>query len=124
MQGTHREGLIVATIYYFDAAVEPAFVEFFENAVRPHLSAAGIQVLASYVTETSSNNFPRLPVRDADHVFVWFARFANQMAYEEHQAVLGRSPEWSGVANAIRRKLKTLPEVLRLQPTPRSQLHD
>jgi NIPSNAP protein len=117
-------GLIVATIYYFDATVEPAFVEFFENAVRPHLNAAGIQVLASFVTETSSNNFPRLPVRDADHVFVWFARCADQMAYAEREAALVRSAEWSGVADAVRRKLKSLPEVLRLQPTPRSQLHD
>lgn len=127
-KGTARDatprGLIVATIYNFDAAVEPAFAEFFENAVRPYLKAAGIQVLASFVTETSPNNFPRLPTRDADHVFVWFARFADQMAYEEHQAALVRSAEWGEVADAIQSKLNAMPEVLRLQPTLRSQLHN
>jgi hypothetical protein len=117
-------GLIVANICYFNAAVEPEFVEFFENVVRPQLDTAGMPSLASFITETSPNNFPRLPVREHDYVFVWFARFADRGDYEQHVATLGASSAWIRIADTLHRKLKALPEVLLLQPTPRSQLHD
>jgi hypothetical protein len=117
------QGLIVANIYYFDAPVEPAFVEFFETVVAPRLSAAGIPILASFVTETSVNTYPRLPVREHEPVFVWFARFLDASDYAQHLTTLGASAAWSGVAEALQRKLRAPPEVIRLQPTPRSQLH-
>ena len=120
----YTEGLIVATIDYFSAPVEPAFIEFFENTVRPHLDAAGVRVLASFITETLPNNFPRLPIREADHVFVSFSRFADPDDYERSLAKLAASSGWSDVCEALRGKLSAPPEVLRLEPTPRSQLHD
>jgi hypothetical protein len=116
--------LVVATIYYFEAGVDPSFVEFFERVVQPRLQAAGITVLASFVTETAANNFPRLPVRDHDRVFTWFSRFSNQAEYERALAALAGSPEWNGVAAALGAKLKSPPQLLRLQPTSRSQLRD
>ncbi len=118
------KGLIVANICYFNAPVEPAFVVFFESVVRPELDRAGMPILASFVTETSPNNFPRLPVREHDHVFVWFARFADRGDYERHLASLGASSAWTRIADTLYPKLKALPEILLLQPTPRSQLHD
>ena len=62
------KGLVVATIYSFPTAVGPEFLNFFTTAAVPELKAAGVAVPASYVTETSPNNFPRLPVRDKEHV--------------------------------------------------------
>jgi hypothetical protein len=114
--------LIVANIYYFEAAVEPSFVEFFERMIQPQLKAAGIPVLASFVSETAANNFPPLPVREGDRVFVWFSRFPDQADYERRLAALTGSGGWKKVADALRAKLKSSPEVLRLQPTPRSLL--
>ncbi len=116
------QALVVATIYYFDNPAGSEFVEFFERSVRPALESAEGRILASFVTETSPNNFPKLPVRLGEHVFVWFSAFRSQLEYESHLARLAQSPAWKAAAEALHRQLKTQPEVLRLQPTPRSQL--
>jgi hypothetical protein len=117
-------GLIVATIYYFDQPVAPDFLKFFDEVVRPELTAAGAPVLASFVTETSPNNFPALPVREHDHVFVSFAGFPDQSAYERHLAALAAAPGWKGAAAELQRRQKRQPDVLRLKPTPRSRLRN
>jgi len=116
--------LIVANIYYFETDVEPSFVDFFERIVQPQLKAAGMTVLASFVSETAPNNYPRLPVRERDYVFTWLSRFADQADYERRLAALINSREWKGVADTLRPKLKSSPEVLRLQPTLRSHLRN
>lgn len=116
--------LVTATIYYFDGTVDPSFVEFFDRIVRPQLKAAGIPVVASFVTETAANNFPRLPVREQDRVFTWFARFSSQADYDRALTALADSREWKGVAEALQAKLKSAPEILRLQPTARSLLRN
>lgn len=64
--------------------------------------------LARFVTEPSVNTFPRLPVREGEHVFIWFGAYANPGAFEKERASLTRVP-WRT-------------EVLRLEPTPRSLL--
>jgi hypothetical protein len=115
-------GLAVANIYSFAAAVGPEFIDFFTNVVEPGLKAAGLAVRASYVSETSPNDFPRLPVRENEHVFVWFSTFADPADYERSLAKLARSGEWRTIDEALQRKLKGPPEALRLQPTPRSEL--
>ena len=116
------QSLVVATICYFPNPVGSEFVTFFDRSVRPPLEAANGRVLASFVTETSRNNFPALPVRDGEHVFVWFSSFASQPEYERHLASLARSAAWPGIAEDLHRRLKGQPEVLRLRPTPRSRL--
>ena len=55
-----RSELIVATIYYFDAPVDAAFVQFFEKSVKPVVADSGATVLAYFVTEHSENTFPAL----------------------------------------------------------------
>ncbi len=86
-----RSELIVATIYYFNAPVEAAFVQFFEKTVKPAVIGSGATVLAYFVTEQSENTFPALPVREGENVFVWFARFNDPAAYERHIAALTQS---------------------------------
>jgi len=93
--GELAKGFVVAGIHYFEVIVDPGDIE-------TQLKNAGIDVLATYVSETSANNFPRLPVRENDRVFVWFAAFPDQASWEKNvanldQEILGR-------------------EVLRLQP--------
>jgi hypothetical protein len=97
------------------------FVEFFERAAVPELNAAGIPVLATYVTQTAANNYPALPIR-ADRVFVWFTRFADRTDYDSRMTALRSSARWNSVAESLRSKLKSAPDVLLLQPTPRSLL--
>jgi len=118
------ETLVVANIYYFASNVGPPFIEFFERVVSPALLAADIPVRATYASETSPNNFPRLPVRENERVFVWLSTHRDARAYEDSLARLRQSAEWILVREELRSKLMREPEVHRLQPTPRSALRD
>lgn len=115
-------GLVVATIYHFAAPVGADFLAFFERSLAPAVTEAGATLLASFVTENSVNTFPALPVRDGEHVFVWFAGFADQAAYERHLTALAQSPRWREALEELARRLKGPPEVRRLAPTARSRL--
>jgi hypothetical protein len=84
----------------------------------------GAIISASFVTESSENTFPALPVRSGENVFVWFSIFPDLAAYENYLAALARSERWLGeVSTALTRYLKRAPEVLKLSPTARSQPH-
>ena len=118
-----RNEFIMATIYYFDASVDAAFVHFFEKTVKPALIGSGATALAYFVTEHSENTFPVLPVREGENVFVWFARFNDPAAYEHHIAALTQSPPWRDeISKDLARRFKRAPEVLKLSPTTRSLL--
>ena len=118
-----QDGFITATIYYFDAPVDSKFINYFEDTMKPTLINVGASILACFVTEDSPNTFPRLPVREGEHVFVWFAGFRDEEAYQIHLAALAESKIWKDeISKSLNRKLKRKPEVLRLSPTSRSRL--
>jgi hypothetical protein len=77
--------------------------------VMPLEAAASFEgegsILGAFVTEESENTFPRLPVREGERVFAWFAGFADRV---------GLDREAERHAHAA--------EVLRLEPTSRSLL--
>jgi hypothetical protein len=116
-------GIVVATIYSFHGPVDPTFGSWFRSEVTPVLARAGISVLAQFVTEPAPNSFPRLPVREGENVFVWFAAFPDQQSLSTAERRLEESPEWRA---QILPKLRTLtkgnPERLFLAPTRRSLL--
>lgn len=120
----HPAGTVVmASIHYLTEALSPGFAAWFDERMRPRLEAEGAAVLASFVSETSPNSFPKLPVRTADRVFVWFARFdtaAQAAAFEarERAASGWRDDAPEALLPALARK----PERLRLSPTERSAL--
>lgn len=117
------KSIIVATIYYLNAPVDEEFLHFFEDRVRPVMTASGAAPLAYFQTETAENNFPRLPVRTGENVFVWFARFAKAEEYTAHVQRLERTKNWSRqVEPELLSHLQRPPEHLRLQPTKRSLL--
>jgi hypothetical protein len=132
LEGKHRPAsganaipkeLVVVTVYYFDAPPDAGFVEFFDQTLKPAVTDAGALILAYFVTEDSENTFPALPVREGENVFVWFARFNDQTAYELHVAALARSSRWrEEISKELARRLKQAPEVLKLSPTARSLL--
>ncbi|KGQ18371.1 NIPSNAP family containing protein [Lysobacter dokdonensis DS-58] len=115
-------GLIVATLYAFDAPVDMDFLEFFAADLHPAVAAAGARVIASFATEYAANTFPRLPVRHGEHVFAWFARFDDATAYARYRETLIGGPGWRAIAVALARRLQGPPQVLRLAPTSRSRL--
>lgn len=114
---------IVATIYAFDAPVDEAFERFFDTEIVPELVAAGGAPIARFETESAENTFPRLPIRTGEHVFIWFARFADSAALREHDAHLAASSHWTTqLLPELRKRLKSAPERLLLEPTARSLL--
>jgi hypothetical protein len=114
--------LIVATLYAFDAPVDRDFLDFFAWEAGPALAAAGAPPVACLATEYATNDFPALPVREGEHVFAWFAAFADHAAYASHVAALAVSPAWRVLAPVLRRQLLAPPQTLRLSPTARSLL--
>jgi len=121
---THlSESRILATIYYCDSPVDDEFRRFFDSEVAAILSETGATPIAQFETESAANTFPRLPVREGEHVFIWFAAFADEAALREHERQLAASPRWtSEVVPALTKYLKSPPERLILEPTPRSRL--
>jgi quinol monooxygenase YgiN len=117
-----RKGLVVATIYYLNAPIAGDFVDFFERDLQPVLKEAGGSMSAYFVTENSANNFPRLPVREGEDVFVWFSCFSDRAAYERHVVTVAQRCRGE-ISEELASRLKAPPEVLKLSPTARSRLH-
>jgi quinol monooxygenase YgiN len=116
-------GLVTAAIHHFAERPGADFLDFFEREVAPLQREAGASILGRFVTESSPNTFPALPVREGEWVFVVFSSFRDKAAHETYLAELGRSPRWNGgVSKALSSRLKREPEILRLAPTSRSQL--
>lgn len=117
------ESVVVATTYHLHEPAGDDFIDFFKRELKPALSENGVPVLACFVTENSANNFPNLPVREGENVFVWFSGFQNRTAFGNESAALARSKKWSDkISEELAGQLKRKPEVLILSPTSRSQL--
>jgi hypothetical protein len=92
---------VQAAIYYFDAPIAPERIDEFDQ----HLGANDAGLLGLFVTESSPNNFPALPVREDENVLVWF----------------GRAPARELTPHLLRRLCRP-PELHTLAPTTRSRL--
>ena len=68
----HGPSTVLAGIYRMSRPVEAGLVAEFEERVAPELAANGIHGEGIFVTEYAPNTFERLPVREGDHVLVWF----------------------------------------------------
>lgn len=111
------------TIHYLGTADAGQFAEFFDRIILPHLNAAGVHLIATLTTNEVPNNFPRLPVREHDRVFLWMARWPSGPDYESFSTEF---KAWSGwrdtVPETVLPALMRKPERLRLTPTLRSPL--
>jgi hypothetical protein len=120
---THaRVGLVVVTLYYTKTDNPGAFGAQFDQSLRRLAEAHGARTLAAYVTSSRENNYPKLPVRTGEHIFVWVSTFTNADAYAAYQANLTADKNWTASWNSTRAHLTRDPEVLRLTPTARSRL--
>jgi len=118
--GSRECGFVAATIMHLEApAEETEILSFFEQAIAPTVGESGGSILAYLVTEASENTFPRLPVREGEQVFVWFAGF------NDREALTRGSGEGTDAARTAGQApgLKQPPQVVRLAPTVRSLLH-
>jgi hypothetical protein len=114
-EGRDDRGIVEATILHLEASAVGDAVAFLERDIAPAVAISGACLLGYFVTEPSPNTFPRLPVREGEHVLVWFAGFPDRSAHR-------RAPGDRAVIAARAEGLKGRPEVLRLAPTSRSLL--
>jgi hypothetical protein len=104
------QDLVEAAICYFDEEVPESFVMTIRSVMPARCEAAGARLLAAFATEPSANNFPQHPIREGEHVIVWFLHFPDAAASRS----VPISPE------LVRGLCKPM-EILRLRPTPRSR---
>jgi hypothetical protein len=111
------------TIYYLGGVDTVQFADFFDHTVLPHLDALGAHPMATFATNEVPNNFPRLPVREHDRVFLWIARWPSIADYESFSAQMRAWSGWRDAApETVLPALMRKPEQLRLTPTTRSML--
>jgi hypothetical protein len=111
-------GVIVATIYYLWKDPSEGFTQFFATRLAPELTMAGMRVLGGYVTQTTPNNFPALPVRQHEKVFVWFTSTQDAASYDRLQAKL----DGTDLGRELKDYQERAAQILRLAPTSRSLL--
>lgn len=102
------EGIVTCMIWDLEAGSSMDFIEFFERSVAPALKEADARILGYFETETAPNDYPRLPVREGENVFVCFTCQAERIVPE--------------LTSQLTRRLGRVPEILRLAPTARSLL--
>jgi hypothetical protein len=114
-------GLTVVTIYTIVPHASAGFAGFFDRMIAPEMIATGATPCGMFETEPSENTYPRLPVRDGEHAFVWFAQFDSVGAYNTHVARLSTSREWTEWKQALLEERLSAPvEQWRLTRTARS----
>jgi hypothetical protein len=113
-------GLVDITVFSLKAAADQRLLDFCRQDMTGILENAGAQGVAWYVTETTPNNFPRLPVRTGESVLVGVAVFRDAQHYDAFIA----SGAWNrSIAPTLDTWLTGQPQSMRLTPTPRSILH-
>ena len=102
-------GLVAVTVFTLNDAASPALLDVCRERMASVLQRDGALAQGWYVTEPSPNNFPRLPVREGEHVLVSVAVF--------------RELTERNVTPALSQWLKKPPHSMKLAPTARSAIH-
>ena len=113
-------GLVEASIFRLREAASPELLRFCRETMTPTLVRGGAEMLGWYVTEDAPNNFPRLPVRQGEHLLVGFAMFRTLAAFE---AFVGSGLWALEVQPTLERWLGGATKNLRLIATARSAIH-
>ena len=122
-RGSTPNGILRISIHNLAGVSSEAFTEFFNTTMRPLVAEAGGTILAELISETQSNDFTRLPVREHESLFVWITRLADADAESRFTQLLAHRSGWRDhVPEALLPALMRKPEVLRLAPTSRSRL--
>lgn len=112
---------VLVTTYSFATPTDASRSDLLRERVLPAAHAAGARVLAAYATEYADNNFPALPVREGEHVFVWVAAFADADAYGRYRIALRDSIQWRDAQAELAWRLSKPAEERRLVPAARSR---
>jgi NIPSNAP len=117
---TAAAGLLDASVFYLHQPASEELIDLCQQTMSSVLEQAGAQALGWYVSETAPNNFPRLPVREGEHVLVGLAMFDNALAFD---AFIGSGVWGREVQPQLDRWLARPTETHRLTPSARSAIH-
>ena len=120
---TGLAAIYAAFVYYLNGTSINEFWTFYRATIRPRLAALGADPPLELHSETAANNFPRLPVREREEVFLWMGKWssvADLQAFQERWA--GQSGWRDSVPESLMPALMRKPEILRLAPTAGSEL--
>jgi quinol monooxygenase YgiN len=112
-------GLVTATIWPIARPASRETLSLFDVEVAPMLGEAGASLASLLVTAAAENNFPRLPVREGEHVIVLIARFIDELAIARSSYALKRTQQWAGWERLLDQQLSGKPQKLLLAPAPR-----
>ncbi|WP_028935198.1 NIPSNAP family protein [Pseudonocardia spinosispora] len=113
--------VVIVTIHHLDKTHTATFMDFYETVAVPAVQKAGAHFLGMFETNHSPNDFPVLPVRENQNVFITFTGFADLNKYHDFLTALGK-PWKEDVYPRLTSQLIRPPQTLRLTPTTRSQL--
>jgi hypothetical protein len=115
-------GVVEAQLFYAASEIPAAHVAAAVTALDAALRTVGGTRLAVLVSEHAANDFPRLPVREGEHVLAWFAALDDEAARVRLHEALSKSAAWREAERALTKGAPRAPEALRLVPTARSRL--
>lgn len=119
---TRPARLAIITIHYLWKDPGEGFTAFFKHRFAPALTRAGVSVDAALVRENSANNFPRLPVREGEKLFVWATTVAGEAAWQAALARLHADADWPAIRKQLFDYEERAAQRLMLDPTLRSRL--
>jgi hypothetical protein len=114
--GANQDAVVRAAIHYVEEDTAAQFHEFLQANYLPRVATCGAHRMATFVSETTPNNFPRLPVRERGQVLVWFAEFADERQVALFNRNLAALSGWRDRApQALLPTLMRKAEVVRLR---------
>lgn len=114
-------GLVVTNTCSLAPGTEEDFARFFSDRALSIMQEAGARIDGVFVTERSTNSFPRLPVREGEAVFVWFECHKDEESEAGYRDRLRQNAIWTDdVYPRMDGQCWRRIEVARLTPTSRS----
>lgn len=113
---------LLATTWYLAVPAEGGLLGSFGRVGRPAIERAGLDIVATLVTDPGPNDVPGPSIRDDVEVFVWLAR-GGAVPLATGCKRLAGDPDWVRFEREeVMPRLVSTPEVRMLEPTARSRL--
>jgi hypothetical protein len=117
---TGAAAIICATILSFTEPVDTRVAAVLAEETEQLLALLDGQQLGTFVSANSTNNFPRMPITDGEHVWVALARLSSS-AHATYRAVLEEPKVIENLADKVGVSLHGPPKLLKLAPCASSR---
>ncbi|MGI6851062.1 NIPSNAP family protein [Mesorhizobium sp. 1B3] len=122
MEQRRDNGVALLSVHHLRPESATDFSSIFRAEIMPLLKALGAPAAACFVSEHAENDFPRLPVRQGEHVLVTVQLFQQRSDLDCHRRAIAADAGWRATEERIAPFRSREPEHFRLTPTARSLL--